>query len=339
MHDPVGTADDIELIASAAAVPMLIVDYLPIMERFQERTEREIRELLADEEELLTCLRLPRILAISPEWVALYGSPLATDAPDLPTRQFTVDRYPNRAQTMVDQLVAPFSGRTSIISEHVAPSVTGDVVVRSHWKAAQDGDPYRRIVIVDLDLTDLRETQRSLEDAVEAKDRMVATIAHELRNPVTSLVGFSSILDNDWDALDEDSRREMAALTAGQATDVANLLEDLVAAAAGAAVPVVDEPLDLDEVLAALDLEGVGVDVPTGLVVRGDALRIRQIIRNLVENARRYGGRRKALRAKVEERQVLVSVRDDGEGISSELAERLFQPLASGGASGSLGLG
>jgi signal transduction histidine kinase len=335
------TEAEISLIVSAAAVPMTIVDYTPIMERFAGCTVEEIKTLLSDEAEFLACLRLPRILASSQEWLDLYGSPLAENAPDLPDREFSPERYPDLARSMIEQITAPFEGVSFMVREHLAPTVAGDVVVRSHWKAAQLGGTvnYSRIVIVDLDVTDLRATQRSLTDAVEAKDRLVATIAHELRNPVTSMMGFSSILDNDWDTLDEASRREMASLTATQASDVALLLEDLLAAAAGPTVPVSDEPLELDEVLAGVDLEGFTRHVEPGVIVWGDQLRIRQIVRNLVSNARRYGGPNRVLHVEVHHDQVRVSIRDDGPGLAAGLAGRLFEPLATGGASGSLGLG
>ena len=335
------TAAEIQLIVSAAAVPMTIVDYTPIIDRFAGYSLAQIQDLLTDEDEFLACLRLPRSLASSDEWLDLYGSPLAPDAPDLPDRQFSRDRYPDLARSMLDQLTAPFAGVSFIVREHMAPTVAGDVVVRSHWKASQvDGVPdYRRIVIVDLDVTDLRATQRSLTDAVEAKDRLVATIAHELRNPVTSMVGFTSILDSDWEDLDEATRREMASLTATQASDVALLLEDLLAAAAGPTVPVSDEALDLDEVLAGVDLEGVIRKVEPGVIVWGDQLRIRQIVRNLVSNARRYGGPNRELHVESQRELVRISIRDDGQGLEPGLAGRLFEPLATGGASGSLGLG
>jgi signal transduction histidine kinase len=335
------TAAEIQLIVSAAAVPMTIVDYTPIIDRFAGYSLAQIQDLLADEDEFLSCLRLPRSLASSDEWLDLYGSPLAPSAPDLPDRQFSRDRYPDLARSMLDQLTAPFAGVSFIVREHMAPTVAGDVVVRSHWKASQVAGvvDYSRIVIVDLDVTDLRATQRSLTDAVEAKDRLVATIAHELRNPVTSMVGFTSILDSDWDDLDEATRREMASLTATQASDVALLLEDLLAAAAGPTVPVADEALDLNEVLAGVDLEGVIRTVEPGVIVWGDQLRIRQVVRNLVSNARRYGGPTRELHVESLSDQVRIAVRDDGQGLVPGLAGRLFEPLATGGASGSLGLG
>lgn len=126
--------------------------------------------------------------------------------------------------------------------------------------------PYSRIVIVDLDLTELRANQRSLEGAVEAKDRMAATMAHELRNPVTSPV---------------------------------------------------------DSAPSRLGLEDLG-----------DEAR-----REMATSSRRYGGRRRVLRVVTGDRDVWVHVRDHGEGLPDDLVDRLFQPLANGGSSGSLGLG
>ncbi len=332
-------AAEVQLIVSAVAVPMIIVDYTPIIERFAGCDVSQVRALLSSEDELLACLRLPRTLACSPEWLDLFGSPLAADAPDLPDRQFCFERYPDLARSMIDQLVAPFEGVISIVREHLAPTVTGDVVVRSHWRASQEAGVacYNRIVIVDFDVTDLRATQQSARD--EAKDWLMATIAHELRNPITSIVGFTSILDSDWEELDEVSRKEMISLTAHQASDVALLIEDLLAAAAGPAVSVTDEALELDVVLAGVDLEGMTRQVAPGVIVWGDPLRIRQIVRNLVSNAHRYGGPHRLLDVSVDGDQVGISVSDDGDGLVPGLTDRLFEPLATGGASGSLGLG
>lgn len=91
--------------------------------------------------------------------------------------------------------------------------------------------------------------------------------------------------------------------------------------------------------LAGVDLEGVAREVVPGVIVWGDPLRIRQIVRNLVGNARRYGGPHPVLQVSARGDQVRISVRDDGDGLIPGLAGRLFEPLATGGASGSLGLG
>lgn len=156
---------DVELLVSAFPTPVLVADYSPIIARFEGMGASSIRTLLREDEDILTeALSLPRALAASPEWVRLYGSPLSDDVPDFSARRFTREAYPDLHETLVQQFTAPFTGRTSLVREHTAPTLFGDVVVRSHWKAVHEfGEPrWDRIVIVDLDVTDLRATQRTM---------------------------------------------------------------------------------------------------------------------------------------------------------------------------------
>ena len=320
---------------------MLVVDYTDIIERYAGLPVEEIAAKLDDEDELLTCLELPRQLGVSGEWLRLYGFPLADEAPDLITRQFSSENYPDLRDNLVAQFLAPFRGVSSIVSEHLAPTLAGDVIVRSHWKAPLvNGKPdYARIVIVDLDVSDMRETEKALEEAIESKDRMMATLAHELRNPLTAVVGFSSILTTEWEAMDEDTRRQMAEEITVQVGDVSSLLDDFLTFNVNHALQVDDDVLPLGSVLGCVDLSGVDVDVDPALTVRGDALRVRQIVRNLVRNAQRHGGESHALTAEQVGNVVSIRVSDDGPGVAPEVLERLFQPFSHGSTSGSLGLG
>jgi signal transduction histidine kinase len=333
--------DELELIASAAAVPMLIVDYTPIIEHFAGLAPPEVALRLADDGELIRCLRLPRVLAVSPQWIDLYGSPLAPEPPDLDARQFTPATHPDLATSMRLQFLAPFTGETSIVREHSAPTMLGDVVVRSHWKAALDGGrpDYTRVVIVDHNVTDLRAALRSLEDALESRDRLVATVGHELRHPVSAMVGFGAILLDGWDDLSDEERKELVGTLVTQADDITVLMDDLLTAATSRSMAVASEQLDMATVLESVDLREVDVMVEVGLAVLGDALRIRQIVRNLVGNARKHGGGRVELAATTAAHGVTVTVTDDGAGIPADVAVRLFELFAHGGASGSLGIG
>lgn len=333
--------EEIGLIASAAAVPLLVVDYTPIVERFTGRSVEEIERLLADDAELLVCLKLPRELAASPEWARLYGMADEDLTPDLIARNFSADAYPELRDNMISQFLAPFRGITSIRSEHRAPTAAGDVMVRSHWKASiSNGEPdYSRVVIVDLDVTDLKQTQLSLEEAMESKDRLIATIAHELRNPLSAVVGFTSILATDWDGLNDDARRHMANEIAKQARDVSALLDDFLTAAAGHTYRVEDVAVDLQSVVEGVDLSGVSMLADPGVVIRGDALRIRQILRNLIRNAQKHGGPKQVMRTKVKDGIVALQIADNGPGVPTDVGERLFEPFSHGPDPGSLGLG
>jgi signal transduction histidine kinase len=341
MDIPVGgLQNEIEGLVSAASVPMLIVDYTPIINRYSGMSVEEIAERLDEESELLQCLRLPIQLGASSEWARLYGFPYEDQLPDLVARDFSTEAYPELRQHMIAQFLAPFQGVTSIKSEHRAPTLAGDVVVRSHWKAQMWNEvpDYSRVVIVDLDVTDLRETERSLEEAVEAKDRLMAVIAHELRNPLTAVVGFNSILTSDWADLEDETRHEMVTEIGNQLGDVSALLDDFLAGSQ-ASLHVDESRVALNEVFDTVDLSGVANEADPDLVVRGDALRIRQIVRNLVRNALKYGGSRIRLRTDAINARVAIQVLDDGAGVSADILDRLFEPYAPGRHTGSLGLG
>jgi signal transduction histidine kinase len=332
---------EIEQLASAAAVPLLVVDYTAIIERYQGLSVDAIAELLEDESELLTCLELPRQLGTSEEWTRLYGFPIDDEAPDLVVRRFTSERYPELRKNLVAQFLAPFRGVAEIRTEHTVPTLAGDVTVRSHWKApVVDGVPdYSRIVIVDLDVSDLREAERSLAEAIESKDRLMATVAHELRNPLTSVVGFSSILASDWESMDDETRRQMAEDIHNQVGDMASLLDDFLTFNVTEGQHVDDTVLSIGEIVASLDLEGVRSQFDETLIVRGDALRIRQIVRNLVRNAQIHGGGSVTLNSERRAGTVAIQVIDNGPGVPPDILERLFQPFSHGSKSGSLGLG
>ena len=335
------SSDYIAQLVTAVSAPLLVVDYSPIIERFQGLPVPEIARRLDDEQELLTCLRLPRQLGVSDEWTHLYGFPLEEQAPDLVVRRFSGDAYPELRENMIAQFLGPFRGISSIRSQHVAPTLAGDVTVRSHWKAPLiDGVPdYSRIVIVDLDITDLRETEDALEEAIESKDRLMASLAHELRNPLTGVVGFISILTAEWDSMDEDTRRELAREIASQVGDVSSLLDDFLTFNVNHSLRVDDDSLSVESIMASLDLAGVNLAVDPAITVRGDAVRIRQIVRNLLRNAEKHGGRARTVRTMGSKGFVAIQVIDDGPGVPIEVQGRLFEPYSHGSKSGSLGLG
>jgi signal transduction histidine kinase len=341
MNTPAGKLqNEIEAVVSAASVPMLIVDYTPIITRYAGLSVKEIANRLVVEDELLDCLSLPIQLGASDEWMKLYGFPYEDQVPDLVTRHFSAAAYPELRVNMIAQFLAPFRGVTSIRSEHRAPTLAGDVIVRSHWKAPiwNDRPDYSRVVIVDLDVTDLRETERSLEDAIEAKNRLTAVIAHELRNPLAAVVGFSSILTSDWDTLDDDARCEMVTEIGLQLGDVTALLDDFLVGSQDA-IHVENAEVALTDVFDTVDLIGVALEIDTGLSVRGDAMRIRQIVRNLIRNALRYGGPTVRLRTESVDGRVRIQVRDDGSGVPPDIFDHLFESFTHGENAGSLGLG
>jgi signal transduction histidine kinase len=352
---------EVDLIVSAVPTPVLVADYTPIIERFRGMDAEEIRRVLSEDEEVFNqTLTLPRAIAASPEWARLYGSPLLPDPPDLADRHFTRSAYPDLYETLIQQFSAPFSGTTSIVREHTAPTLLGDVVVRSHWKAlvSHGGDPqWDRIVIVDFDVTDLRSAQHALEELLEmkdqlvnSKDQLIASVSHEIRTPLSSIVGFAQLLHDASDLAPEE-RQEMVELLVQESADLTNIVDDLLVAAKSdlGRLEVMAVPVDL-KAQAAQAVESIDsgrsriVSLPASTTrCIGDPARVRQIVRNLISNALKYGGEAISIAAETHDGMGALQVKDNGDGIPEEQSHKIFDAYERGdqpvGLTKSLGLG
>jgi PAS domain S-box-containing protein len=206
-------------------------------------------------------------------------------------------------------------------------------------------------VVAHWDVTDERKARTALEDLIRAKDEFIASVSHELRTPLTAVVGLTQELSEG--RIEPHEVPELQSLIAQQAQEVSDIVEDLLVAARASADTITIRPHPFNirkeiEVVVkpwlrggahAIDLSAVD----SKLVGRGDAVRVRQIMRNLVANAVRYGGRPIVVEAQSNGRTIKIAVRDQGDGIPSEAVDRMFEPYARlGGQAGlpsSVGLG
>jgi signal transduction histidine kinase len=192
--------------------------------------------------------------------------------------------------------------------------------------------------------------QHRLEEMNQAKDEFLASISHELRTPLTSVMGYAQLLRDSDDDLSGVQRREAAERVLKQATDLDHIVNDLLVAAKAemGELTVSRVPVDLFAQTAQV-LEEYG-ERTSKVTVAGpriralaDPARVRQILRNLITNALRYGGDQ--IRVEVLERQgaAVVCVVDNGRGIPEEDRDRIFQPrqrvAATPGLTAALGLG
>ncbi len=206
----------------------------------------------------------------------------------------------------------------------------------------------------------LRENEKAradLETADAAKDRFLAILSHELRNPLAAVSSAAALLAGE--ATPEDERRRAARVVQRQASTMKVLLDDLldVSRLAMGRLKLHRQEVELAEVLdAALEtarplIEGARhrlmLTLPRQPVrVNVDALRIGQAIVNLLANAAKYtppgGELRLAVTADASE--VVLSVTDNGIGMAPEIIERMFDlytqgPVAAFGMNEGLGVG
>jgi len=192
------------------------------------------------------------------------------------------------------------------------------------------------------------ETEQELG---KARDEFVANASHELRTPLTSIFGMAHLLEEDEAVRTSPPAMEMLSLIISEAHDLNRMVDDLLTTArldAGALhyqfedLSVVEEVIA--EVVEPMRRAGIGVQVDCApALVRSDRLRLRQVLRNLLSNAGKYGGPHIRLVGRLVDGWYEARVEDDGEGIPPELEARLFQRFLHKGdvplVLGSVGLG
>ncbi len=201
------------------------------------------------------------------------------------------------------------------------------------------------------DISDRIAVERRLQELVKSKDEFVASVSHELRTPLTAVVGLSTELLHRWREFSEEEISEFTATIAGQSREVANIVEDLLVAARAdiGKVSVYPDKVDIPAEVEAV-LEVFPTDVTERVEVVGeptwawaDPTRLRQIVRNLLTNAVRYGGDHIEVRYEQRNGTVELVVADDGDGIAPEFEQVVFEPYGrakqDAAQPGSVGLG
>ena len=191
---------------------------------------------------------------------------------------------------------------------------------------------------------------RSIEDVVSDKDRLIHAVSHELRTPITAMLGYAALLSES--EIGHSDREEMVETILTQGRDLADIVEDLLTRAqaeahtlrlAGVPVQLAAQARQVLEGWNHADLPGVqvtGCDTTQGI---GDPARVRQILRNLITNARRYGEAPFTVNVTRRSDAVALTVSDHGQGVPPAEEGRIFDPYhrvdGTGAAPGGLGLG
>ncbi len=192
----------------------------------------------------------------------------------------------------------------------------------------------------------LKREIAALQDTLAEKDRFLAGVSHELRTPLTVVVGSLSLLDSD-PTLSKETRDMLIEDVRVSAFELETLVEDYLTAArlSTGAITFRRSPVDLDVLVARL-LAGIQptVAVEVGILgsIEGDGLRIRQILRNVINNAKRHATSKIVIRASHDQPQLVIEILNDGEPIPEATAQRMFDPfygLAAPGQPRPLGLG
>jgi len=188
------------------------------------------------------------------------------------------------------------------------------------------------------DVTERKQLEGSLLEADRRKDEFLATLAHELRNPLAPIRNAAQLLKTGNPS--GDVLRVAREIFDRQITHMVRLVDDLmdVSRITLGQITLRNERVSLRRVLddaleaaAPAILAGkhrLEVDIPDAtLQIEGDATRLSQVFQNLLDNAAKYtpSGGVITLRARLSGDRILVSVRDTGIGLTSEMHPRVFE--------------
>jgi signal transduction histidine kinase len=193
----------------------------------------------------------------------------------------------------------------------------------------------------------LTEAMAELRRTDALRSRMVATLAHDVRNPLTTIRGTLKTVARHGDRLDRRTLEELISTADKQAGRLERLSSDLLDLArterGHLTLDVQDVRLReaVEEALAFVDDDRrFEVTVDGGIVVRADPERLEQIIVNLAANAFAYGEPPFVVRSDpAPDGAVDLVVCDRGPGVAQEDVELLFEPFRTEADKGSVGLG
>jgi two-component system CheB/CheR fusion protein len=206
-----------------------------------------------------------------------------------------------------------------------------------------------------MEITDIRRTEEALRRSEEAlrlesrrKDEFLAILAHELRNPLAPARYALRLLDK-ADSAPPEALANARRIIDRQLAHMGGLLDDLldVARITRNAIEIRHDYLDLRAVVEAAvetarplaEAAELRLEVrqpPYSLPVRGDAMRLNQVLVNLLNNAAKYSdpGGHIHIESAAVDGYVTVRIEDNGIGISAELLPRIFDLFTRGPSSG-----
>jgi signal transduction histidine kinase len=224
-------------------------------------------------------------------------------------------------------------------------------------RASEQEPPRLRFLGIIADITLRKQTEATLRDADLRKDEFLATLAHELRNPLAPIRNAVQIMQLSRDEAMHDNARR---IIERQLKQMVHLVDDLldVSRISQGKVELRLEQVDVaDAVLDAIETSRPLIDAgrhhlttklapPRALMVDADLTRVCQIVANLLNNAAKYtpeGGHIQVL-AERDGDEAVITVQDSGIGLTADMLPRVFDMFAQvdrsvARAQGGLGIG
>jgi signal transduction histidine kinase len=182
----------------------------------------------------------------------------------------------------------------------------------------------------------LDAVNRDLQAANQTMKDFVAIASHDLRGPVSAILGFASTMLQQWESFEDSDKRDYLAIIERRSQYLTRMLDSLLTVSrieAGAIQvhrEIIDVPAAINEVLEEFEdrADQVEVQCPDSLKCLADPDHLHRILVNYISNAFKYGAPPVEVIGTDNGEWVQLAVRDQGNGIPQEFAPRLFHKFA-----------
>lgn len=320
--------------------PILVQDYTQVeawMDRLRSEGVTDIRERLPDIESIRSIVPLIWISEANPASERAVGLSRDEIIGPIDPRIVNDESYPS----WISQLEAVWNRQPEAHASFLAWTPEDKTYDAESTLAAPivDGEPdFSRAMFTIIDVSAHRNGERRMEELIAAKNEFLAAVSHEIRTPLTAIVGFSQVLEDEAEMSYAD-RMLMVRSIVEQAHEMSDLVNDLLLAVRAEAGQVSVEIEEFDVVSQVSQTLSAGgsftADVRfqrpgAGVPVVADPARVRQILRNLLTNAERYGGPNVNVSIHSRPDSVDIDVVDDGPGLPEDKWELIFEPFQRG---------
>ncbi len=243
------------------------------------------------------------------------------------------------------EVVRPFDGlgiRTGVPEQSWLLPDGSEVLVTTRIERGAPDLPIERIALV-------IRSGRGRASLDRERSDLVATVAHELRSPLTGVKGFVTTLLSKWDRLNDDQKKLMLTTVATDAERLSRLITELldVARIDTGRLPLYRREIDalpiiervVESVRASTSRRITLTAEEPKVVVFADPDKLVQVVTNLVDNAVRHGEGVVNVTTGTGPLGSRITVDDQGEGIPEGLRARVFTKFWKHGARGGTGLG
>ncbi len=213
-------------------------------------------------------------------------------------------------------------------------------------------------VVTFIDITERKENERKLLDYNTElkrlntdKDNFIRILAHDLKNPLNSIMGFSEFILTNYEDIDDETIKEYCSIINDSSIKTFELMEEIllwlkVQSGKLKATPIQIKPYQIVESIskslmpiAQNKLISIENKIPSDLIINADINMTKTIIRNLISNAIKYSkvGGKIIINSEKKDNETIIYVEDFGVGMSEKEVDEIFLPNNTQSKEGTMG--